>query len=154
MPVTALTIRKLVQPWIRMWVKEGLSGVEMLANIRRVFGMAYRLEDFYADVRRYRSMLQKIEELVKIPDYRRIPQELYEESDLITSRYRHRVTIKYEHPTTKEKVEQPWVVDSNRRYSRVSIEKRAVESYLHYHPEAEEAVFEVEFEELLFNPEL
>jgi hypothetical protein len=137
-----------------MWVKEGLSGVEMLTNIRRVFGMAYRLQDFYADVRRYKEMIEKIGKLLEVPDWRRIPQDLYQESDLITAPYRHRVKIKFEHPQTKEKIEQPWVVDTKRRHSRVSIEKKAVESYLSYHPEAEEATFEVEFEELLTNPEL
>jgi hypothetical protein len=154
MPLIEYTIRQLVQPWIRMWVKEGLSGVEMLGNIRRVFGMAYRLEDFYADVRRYKEMLEKLEKLAEVPQWRRIPQELYQESDLITAPYRHRVKIKYEHPETKEPVEQSWVVDTNRRHSRVSIEEKAVESYVSYHPEVEEATFEVEFEELLTNPEL
>jgi hypothetical protein len=154
MALVERTIRQLVQPWIKMWVRAGVPGTEMLETIRKVFGMAYRLEDFYSDIARYKKALEKVSKLLPTPRYQFYPEEGYTENPYIARKYEYVYKVKTRDIETGERKSREFVIDSNRKYTRRSVDRMAEERAEEYSKRRGEELEEIEIDTIYYNPEL
>ncbi len=154
MPISSLSIRKIVQPFLKQWVRKGLAGTEMLKIIRQEFGQAYRLEVFYADIRRYRKALEKVSSILATPKRLRFKEEDYLENDLLAEKYAHDIEIIYRDPETGEERRTMRRVYSQQRLTRGRAEEKAKEMFLQSPDKPGYEFLETGNIELYYNPNL
>lgn len=152
--MTLFSIRKLVQPLLRVMVGEGLSGVKILDILRSPeVDLGYRTADVYKDIRKFTSALVKKPLLLKVPLRYRFPKELFTPSDIVVKKFEYVTEVTMIHRETKELKEREFIITSDRELTRDSIEYEATTNMNRYWLERDEEVFYLGATTPYYNPE-